>query len=202
MRLVPCTLGLLTLAVAWSGVAGHSFSAHMSVHMAVVAVAAPLLAIGIAESRWDPVRRSPVLFSAIIASLVELAIVWVWHTPLLHAAARQNVLVLAAEQSSFLLSGLFLWISAFGGDPQLRRARGATGIAALLLTVMHMTLLGALLALAPRPLYEHAHAHGGLSALDDQHLGGAIMLVVGGVSYLAGGLWLSFELLRPSTQRV
>jgi putative membrane protein len=68
---------------------------------------------------------------------------------------------------------------------------------------MHMTLLGALLALSPRPLYEHAHAAGmvaGLTPLDDQHLGGAVMLLVGGVSYLIGGLVLIARLLRePDT---
>ena len=72
--------------------------------------------------------------------------------------------------------------------------RAAAGVVALLLTSMHMTLLGALLALSPRPLY--AHAGHGPSALDEQHLGGAIMLGVGGVSYLAGGLWLSVRLLH------
>jgi putative membrane protein len=62
---------------------------------------------------------------------------------------------------------------------------------------MHMTLLGALLALPPRALYVHAgHPAGALPPLDDQHLGGAVMLVVGGVSYLAGGLALVAALLR------
>jgi hypothetical protein len=61
---------------------------------------------------------------------------------------------------------------------------------------MHMTLLGALLALSPRPLYRHVAAFGGLSPLQDQHLGGAIMLLVGGASYLLGGLWLTARLLR------
>jgi putative membrane protein len=32
--------------------------------------------------------------------------------------------------------------------------------------------------------------------LSDQHLGGAIMLIVGGASYLAGGLWLTALLVR------
>jgi putative membrane protein len=46
----------------------------------------------------------------------------------------------------------------------------------------------------------------GLTALEDQHLGGAIMLLVGGVSYLLGGLWLTMGLLRdlesaPETSR-
>jgi cytochrome c oxidase assembly factor CtaG len=54
-----------------------------------------------------------------------------------------------AEQTAFLVSGLLVWISVFGGDPAQRHTRIASGIAALLLTSMHMTLLGALLALAP-----------------------------------------------------
>ena len=66
---------------------------------------------------------------------------------------------------------------------------------------MHMTLLGALIGLGPRPLFLHAGGAHGLSPLEDQHLGGAIMLVGGGVSYLAGGLWLTFDLLRETHQR-
>jgi putative membrane protein len=206
VRPIPLYLGVLTLAIAWSGpvldTAGHAFFAHMVVHMSVVAVAAPLLAFGIAGSAWDPVRYTPAPFSALAASFIELAVVWAWHTPALHGAARQNTSALVAEQGSFLLSGLFLWIAVFGGEPDDRRNRGATGIVALLLTVMHMTLLGALLALSPRPLYGHLHGYPGLTPLEDQHLGGAIMLIVGGVSYLAGGLWLSIELLREPEKAV
>jgi putative membrane protein len=61
---------------------------------------------------------------------------------------------------------------------------------------MHMTLLGALLALSPRPLYSHMEGYSELTAIDDQNLGGAIMLLVGGLSYLLGGLWLTGRLLR------
>jgi putative membrane protein len=68
-------------------------------------------------------------------------------------------------------------------------------VAALLLTSMHMTLLGALIALSPRPLYAHAVGFSALTPLEDQQLGGAIMLAAGGVAYLAGGLWLVVELL-------
>jgi putative membrane protein len=72
---------------------------------------------------------------------------------------------------------------------------------ALLLTSMHMTLLGALLALTPRPLYVHAAGLSSLTAIQDQHLGGAIMLLIGGLSYLAGGLWLIVGLLREDAFR-
>jgi putative membrane protein len=35
-----------------------------------------------------------------------------------------------------------------------------------------------------------------LTPLEDQHLGGAIMLLVGGVAYLLGGLWLTGLVLK------
>ena len=116
----------------------------------------------------------------------------------MHKLAQESGIALALEQTTFLAAGLMLWIAVLGGDSNARASRGASGIAALLLTAMHMTLLGALLALSPRPLYPHLHGGQGLSALDDQQLGGVIMLLVGGVSYMAGGLWLSSELLRES----
>ncbi len=196
-------LGLLTLAAAWLGplplLARRAFFAHMTMHMAVVALAAPLLALALAGGRFDPGRKAPRLLAPIPASIVELVVVWFWHTPALHHAARQHTAALIAEQAMFFIAGFLLWAAALGGNRLNVKPRSAAGIAGLLLTAMHMTLLGALLALAPRPLYAHLHqgagALAGLTPLDDQHLGGAIMLMVGGVSYLCGGLWLTARLL-------
>ena len=200
-------LGLLTLAGVWLSplpqLAQQAFYAHMAMHMGVVAVAAPFLASALAGSRYDPVRQWPSLFPPIPISLVELVVVWAWHAPALHHAARHGTGGLVIEQSAFLIAGLLVWLSAFGGGPQNRKERIGAGIAALLLTSMHMTLLGALLALTPRPLYQHEHAghHASLTPLDDQHLGGAIMLIVGGISYLAGGLWLTAGLVRSVARK-
>ena len=201
MRSTLLAAGLVLLAALWlgplPGLASASFSAHMTLHMGVVAVAAPLLAGGLAGTARDPVLRAPALFAPIPASLVELVVVWAWHAPSLHHAARHSTAGLVAEQASFLLSGLLVWLAAFGGRARRAANRRGAGVLALLLTSMHMTLLGALLALSPRPLYTHAHAAGGvLSPLADQHLGGAIMLLLGGLSYLAGGLVLMVQLLR------
>jgi putative membrane protein len=138
------------------------------------------------------------LFPPLLASLAELAVVWLWHTPILHSAASESVQFLVAEQAAFLLSGMYLWLSVLGGDVECMNSRRAAGIVALLLTAMHMTLLGALLALSPRPLYAHMHGFSGLTPIEDQHLGGAIMLIIGGVSYLVGGLWLATGLLSLS----
>lgn len=206
------TLGLLILALAWLAplerLIPGPFSAHMTMHMAVVAVAAPALALGVAGTRHDPVSHVPGLFPPILASIAELLVVWSWHTPALHQVARHSQAAFVVEQGSFLLSGLWLWLAALGGSPQGPRDRPGAGIVALLLTSMHMTLLGALLALPPRALFAAHHHHTGhgalprLSALEDQHLGGAIMLVLGGASYLVGGLGLTARLLRSRQSKL
>lgn len=199
MHRTSLSVALLLLAAAWYGplpqAAVGSFAAHMTLHMIVVAVVSPFVAMAVAGSRFDPAAVAPGLFAAIPASLVELAVVWTWHAPALHHAARQHTGMFVAEQASFLAAGLFLWIAALGGPPEDRTRRAGSGIVALALTFAHMTLLGALLALTPRPLYRHADVSPAAAALADQQLGGAIMLVVGASAYIGGGLWLGRRLL-------
>jgi putative membrane protein len=197
-------LGLGLLGIVWLGslpeLAKHSFAAHMGMHVLVVAVAAPLLAIGAAGGRFDPARGAPAVFLPVPASIVELIVVWAWHAPALHHVARQSTAMLVFEQASFLIAGLLVWFAAFGGKKaglEQGRERAAAGIAGLLLTSMHMTLLGVLLALASRPLYLHGDVTTlGLTPMQDQHLGGVLMLIFGGTTYLAGGLYLLAGLLR------
>lgn len=199
--------GLALLAAAWLGplpaLSRHSFSAHMAMHMTVVALVAPMLAAGVAGGRFDPVRRWPAWFPPLPASALEFVVVWGWHAPALHQAARHSSGGLVLEQASFLVVGLLVWLAAFGGSGEQRRTRAAAGISGLLLTSMHMTLLGVLLALAARPLYPHdGRVAFGLTPLLDQHLGGVLMLLSGGVAYLAGALVLLAQLLRRRREAV
>jgi putative membrane protein len=199
-RLSAGALASITFAIVWLGplpaMARDSFAAHMTMHMSIVSAGAPFVAFAIAGSRIDPVRRRPGLLPAIPISLIELAVVWVWHAPALHALARHQSGAFVLEQASFLAAGFLLWIAAVGGNREQRRVRAGAGVFALLFTSMHMTLLGALFALAGRPLWLHAEAvH--RTVLADQHLGGVIMLLVGGACYLAGGLWLTVIALTP-----
>jgi putative membrane protein len=210
MRAAAATAALAALACVWMTPLTASlpgpFSTHMATHMIVVAFAAPLLAFALAGTALDPLRRLPTPLLAVPASLVELLVVWSWHAPALHDLARRSSLGFAAEQATFLASALAVWLcvaapeqsaASCAAEPGARAEREAgsasgAGVVALLLTSMHMTLLGALLALAPRPLH-HAHA---AAALADQHLGGALMLCIGGVVYLGGGLALATTLVR------
>lgn len=193
-RPLPFAAGLAALGLAWLGPLPEwsltRFAAHMTMHLAVVAVAAPLLALGVAGGPLDPARRLPGLFAPVAAAALELVVVWGWHAPALHDLARASFGWLAAEQASFLAVGLLVWLAALGGGAERRRERAAAGVAGLLLTSMHMTLLGALLALAPRPLYAAC------AGVADQQVGGILMLAVGGVVYAVGGLGLLAGLLR------
>ena len=208
------SLGAVLLIVAWVLVPYAlqplgllpPFTAHMTMHMLVVAVAAPAFAIAIAISPRDPVASHPLRWSVLVASMVELIVVWAWHAPASHALARAHVWARVIEQGSFLCAGVYLWLAALGGGAELRRERAIGGVTGLLLTSMHMTLLGALLTFGQRLLFVHGR-HGDhepllLSPLHDQQLGGAVMLVVGGAVYLTGGLAVAADALRGAPRDV
>lgn len=197
--------GALLLAGAWLlATASRSLTGHMIAHMTVVAVAAPLLAAGLAGTRLDVAARWRSAAAPIAASIVELVIVWAWHVPAARAFAASSAAGLVLEQISFCAAGWFLWSACLGAGRRGDGGRRAAAVAALLLTTMHMTLLGALIALAPRPLFAShgaaAHAAFG-SLLVDQQMAGVVMLLVGGGSYLCGGLWLLAGLLRGEAVR-
>jgi putative membrane protein len=211
MKKVCVSSGLCVLLLVWvvlplAGETG-SFTAHMLRHMAVVAVAAPLLALGLTDRTGLSERNLAypgVLSLPLVASLVELIVVWGWHAPALRTWADTSTAAAVVEQASFLAAGLFLWIACCGHvgrnlpDAMARHAAGAFG---LLLTSVHMTLLGALLSLSTRPLY----TGGGvtcfgitLDAGEDQQLGGVVMLLIGAAVYLAGGVFLLAKLLSDT----
>lgn len=205
MRQVVLSIGLLLLAAIWLGpLLGAwrgSFASGMVAHMGLVAVAAPLIVIGL-PMRWQIGASVPTALP-VVASLLELLAVWGWHAPAMRAAAEASLTVTVLEQASFLLVGLFLWATTF--TQRGERKHALTGAGALLLTSIHMTLLGALLALSPRSLYGAGDVTCFgmvLNAGQDQQLGGVIMLLIGAIVYLAGGLVLVGRLLEEPRRRI
>jgi len=200
-RLFFCA-GLLVLALIWGGPLlttwRDSFAAHMLAHMGVVAVASPLLAIGLTDARFG-LPEIPILSSPLVASLIDLVAVWIWHAPALREVVQQSALVGALEQASFLGAGLILWLACLRQTGEGGLLRGTAGAFGLLFTSVHMTLLGALLTLSPRPLYGEGEISCFgvvLSAGRDQEIGGVMMLLIGAAVYLAGGLFLLGGVLR------
>lgn len=184
-RRIALVVGLVLLPIGWT-LSGHGMSGHMAAHMIAVATAAPLLAVALQGARYDPATRWPRLAAPLPAAMVEAVIVWGWHVPALRSLAMHQPIASIAEQASFLAAGLLLWSAVLA--PRHR----AAGVGALFVTSMHMTLLGALIGLAPRPLYMHH----GPDALADQQVAGVVMLLVGGIAYLVGGLAMLGRLLQ------
>lgn len=199
-------LGLAILALAWAGplprLVPGSFVAHMSLHMAVVGIGVPILAAGLAPCLAGHSFMRSQMALPVAISLLDFVVVWGWHTPALHHASRTDPWALGFEQLSFAVVSLAVWVLALASTTETRRSAALAGALSLFFTSMHMTLLGALISLAPRSIYgDHLHHGSTMSPVVEQQLGGVIMLAIGGVIYLLGGLVLMARVLRrePAT---
>lgn len=164
----------------------------MILHLGVILGAAPLVAIGL--SQMAPLRVQWPIALAVAVSLVELAVVWGWHAPRLHEAAALDPLLFRVQQASFLVAGVLVWLPGLAPG----KAAAAAGLLAMLFSLMHMTMLGVLLTLAPRLLYapEICGTAFGLDPLGNQRLGGAMMAVAGLLPYLGGAALFTRRLTR------
>lgn len=192
MKSASLTSGILVLVTAacLTTFGGDAFTLHMIVHMAIVAIAAPMIAFGVGGTVADVSARLTWI-TPLTASLIELVTVIFWHLPQVRLVADQSLAITVVEQLSFLAAGLLLWLSCLSAPP-------LAGAAGLLFTSMHMTLIGVLLALAPRPLYGTGQTTClglPLGAATDQQVGGVAMLLVGSLSYLIGGIILLHRLV-------
>lgn len=173
------------------------FSARVGQHMLITLIAAPLLAFGL----WPPAGAAQNRPNRVGLPTLGFALaLWGWHLPGPYAATFASTGAYWAMHASLFGSALWLWAA-------LRNSVGVRPEAATLaalITAVHMGMLGALLTLAPRPLFLAAHparvtAPWGLSPLEDQQLGGLLMWAPGGVVFAAvcvAGLGLALR--RPN----
>lgn len=175
--------------------AERSASLHMTQHMLFMVVIAPLWVLARPLPQWRAcLGNAPQpLWRALLratryptaTALLHGAVIWVWHTPRLYRLALENLWWHSVEHACFLLTAWLFWWSALRASPRRR----PQALMAVLLTLMHTGLLGALLTFGNRPFY------GPERALADQQLAGLIMWVPGGLAYLAGGAWVGWRWL-------
>jgi putative membrane protein len=200
---------------------GRSFTAHMIEHELLMLVAAPLIAfarpIGIfiwalprgprrafgalGHQRWFASSwRS--ISSPLSASLIQAAMLWLWHAPAFFDAALRSELWHAVQHLSLVGSALLFWWS-INTASSLERKHGVAGFY-LFFTSVHSALLGALMAFAASPWYAEYARMGmsgtaGLTPLEDQQIAGLIMWVPGGaVHAIAALIYLSRWFTRGS----
>ncbi len=174
------------------------FSARVAQHMILILIAAPLIAMGLPSGQ--PGRHSQRLWTAVAFFFVAL---WFWHMPIPYEATFTSVAVYWAMHVTLFGSGILLWRELL--DHPARQTGPV--LAAGTLSFVHMGLLGAVLTLAERPLFQWHLATTqawGLSPLQDQQLGGAVMWVPGIALFLwtalrsLGRLWESLDRARPA----
>jgi len=198
------------------------FSAHMVQHELLMLLAAPLLVLGrpliaflhalpsgtagdLARLSNTPAWKAVwgTISAPFVAWTIHAIILWGWHAPVLFQATLHNEWIHAAQHASFLGSALLFWWALIHGH----RAAASYGVAVLYLftTAIHSGLLGALLTFARSVWYPHyAQTTGdwGLTALEDQQIGGLIMWVPACTVYILAGLVMFAGWLRESERRV
>lgn len=186
----------------------HLFVAHMTEHELLMAVAAPLLALSrplgtflaalprncrlwLIDAAGSRAIQIPwrVLMVPLFATVLHGVAIWTWHVPVLLDATLVNENLHRFQHISFLATALVFWWAI------LRRPKRDYGLGAMhvFATMVHTSLLGALLTLAPRVVFPLQTADAslfGLTPLEDQQLAGLFMWVPGGAIYLAAALAL------------
>jgi putative membrane protein len=195
---------IIALLSPFEARADESFSWHMAQHLLLMSVAAPLLsasnahlvmirafplkgrrAIGRSLSQLPGVRQGA--HSALtgwLAFICFSAALWLWHLPGPYDRAVESDWLHALEHMTFLFTSLAFWrVVATSGD---RRLGIGTAVVMVSLIGLEGAMLGALITLAPRPLYPvYAAAP---DALQDQIAAGVLMWVPAGLIYIASSV--------------
>jgi putative membrane protein len=194
------------------------FSAHMTQHELLMLVAAPLIVLGrpVIAFLWALPREQSLRLGTfakqrsvqkvwqsvtkpLMAWAVHAIALWIWHAPILFQATLKSDLVHTLQHVSFLGSALLFWWSLLHA-PRTSLSYGA-GTLYLFTTSIHSGLLGALITFAATvlyPAYSLTTSQWGLTALEDQQLGGLIMWVPAGLVYIIAGLALCAGWIRES----
>jgi putative membrane protein len=201
---------VLAVAPAAQRVVELSFASHMVEHEALMVAAAPLLVAArplvallfalppTARRRLARVGNSAVVsrtwralsYPPAAWALHALAL-WLWHMPAAFEAALASPGLHLLQHGSFFATALLFWWSLLHGTAATRHG---AALASLFTTVLHTSVLGALLAIAPRPWYRGI-------GLADQQLAGILMWVPGGLVYVGVALWLALDWLRVAEAR-
>ena len=164
------------------------FAAHMVQHLLLADIAAVLLLVGLSRAFLRPAvrRMRPIeerlgpLAHPITALVVYVGLMWLWHIPAMYELALNHAWAHALEHASFFTAGIAFWWFLIEPVPPRYRLTGPWALGYLAAAKILMGLLGVVLAFAPDALYgtyEDAPRTWGLTAVEDQNIGGLVMMV-------------------------
>jgi putative membrane protein len=166
----------------------YLFSAHMFQHVLIGDVAPLLILLGLSRVIMRPAtrrltsleRRLGPLASPATGIALWLVLMYLWHVPALYDAAAEHVLIHLLEHVSFFAAGVALWWPLIQPVPMRRRLTGLQPLGYIAAAKAGLAALGLYLAwstTALYPYYERTPRIWGLTPVEDQNIGGAIMMV-------------------------
>jgi putative membrane protein len=204
--------GLAVLALALCGGterwADRMLSVHMTQHVLLTLVAAPLLVLGapvrlaLAALPSSSARglarlaggRAGLLAHPLTAGALFATASLLVHVPAIYDASVRDPWIHAAVHALFLTTALLFWTPLLAPEPVGHRMSPPAKLAYLLLAMPAMAIVGVVLDTTTGVVYSPyaSSARGlGISALGDQHLAGALMWIGGGtvlgIAFLACG---------------
>jgi putative membrane protein len=187
------TLGLALLSPI-DTLSNVLFLMHMTQHILLVMVAAPLILLGLPEAFLRPLIRDARL-KALLAWLTHPFVVFMlynltliaWHAPALYDAALQNRFIHDLEHAMFFYTALLSWWPLLSPVRELPRLSYPAQMLYIFLIAIPGGILGAVLVFADSifyTTYADAPRLWGLSALADQQVAALVMMVPGKAIYL------------------
>ncbi len=171
----------------------YLFSAHMLQHMLITMAAAPLLLAGTPAGLIRPWVRPPWIAAGlrtmtrpVVALLVFNAVFSGSHAPAIYDLTLRSAPVHFMEHAVFLVTALLMWWPILSPLPEFPRLSPPGQLLYLFVDGIAMTPVFALVTFSGRVLYapyDHSPTVLGMSALQDQQLGGVLMKVAAAVAY-------------------
>jgi cytochrome c oxidase assembly factor CtaG len=132
-----------------------------------------------------------------------LGLVYLWHIPALYDAALRNPAVHGLEHVCFFVAGIAVWWPLIQPVPMRRRLTGLWTFAYIAAAKAGLAALGLYLVWSSTvayPYYETVPRIWGLSAIEDQNVGGAIMMVEQSIVLVLAFVVLFVRMLRQSEE--
>ncbi|UGS35089.1 cytochrome c oxidase assembly protein [Capillimicrobium parvum] len=212
-RLLSFLAGLLGILVALISpidrLAEQILAMHMVQHVILLDFVPILLILGLTKAILRPITRrlQPIENAAgplghpVVAVLLYIGAMCVWHIPALYDAAAQHASIHVLEHVAFMSAGLLYWWHLVGPLRSRLRASGMQPVAYMLSTKFFVGLLGIVLTFAPEALYafyKDQPDYWGLTPQADQAVAGLIMALEQSIIMGIALAWLFSRMLSES----
>ena len=166
----------------------YLFSMHMTQHILLGDIAPLLLLLSLSRVIMRPLtrrfhaleRRLGPLAHPVTFIVLWFALLYLWHVPALYDAAVEHPGIHVLEHISFFTAGCLVWWPLIQPVPMRYKLSGLATFGYLLAAKLGLGMLGLYLTWSQTvayPYYETVPRIWGLSPIEDQNVGGAIMML-------------------------